>query len=673
MHHNSVSRLRLAVTITVLLIACIAPVDVPAGPVVTSEQVAVGNRPFVTLDKRAPAVPSDGSFSFNATVFVDKPTSYLESRLQIYRPTGRLLYQKTFVRNDVTTDTVSLQYGRDIADLDLDPGAYPLELRVRSDADGIREWTVESELLVYDPDAAAAPVALVARVECVPLTDPDGRFTVNPANADSVRAQVERLAALIIANEELRVTLAAAPLMFEEWLRISQGFELVAPEGVIQIPAEDPTAAKYRETLGLLKSALRTGRLELLNVPFADPDISGLQSAKRIGDLTPQLERGLTAFLSSLQTTPTPMTMLHGGALPSPAAPVLSASGIRAALVDGSSLEVTSTPSGSYSVSGSELTALVTDAQASSTLGSADTSAFMARVFERSVLETTTAPLIAVLSLEAGGGPAVDTLQDCTSQLQDSPWVRFYLVSAVTESSSGEVTLAARAPQTDDTPDDYWPLVAESRAWADGLVAAAGTTDPTALSTTDISLIAESHCWAGPKDTWANADRGRAFASAAYRTAHDILGAASLVTKDITLSSGRGDVPLSIRNDSERGLIMTVRTSSDGLVVRQTDRETVVLTPAENYVTIPVDLRSALSGTLHVELWAGDVLVDDANIRVHASYLDRLAIIGGVVTLLAGILLYVVRRTTRAERTGTIQRKSTSGEQCEGGEPAEHG
>ena len=121
--------------LALVVAASVAPLAV-ASPVLTSSESAPGGRPFVTVDKRAVSVPVNGTFGVTVSVEIDKPTGYLESRLQLRNPGGRLIYQKTEVRNEVATGTASLAYSRELGDLDLDPGVYPLEIRVRSDAAG---------------------------------------------------------------------------------------------------------------------------------------------------------------------------------------------------------------------------------------------------------------------------------------------------------------------------------------------------------------------------------------------------------------------------------------------------------------------------------------------------------------------------------------------------------
>jgi hypothetical protein len=81
--------------------------------------------------------------------------------------------------------------------------------------------------------------------------------------------------------------------------------------------------------------------------------------------------------------------------------------------------------------------------------------------------------------------------------------------------------------------------------------------------------------------------------------------------------------------------------------------ETLTLAPQENFHTVAVDLGPALSGRLSVEVWAGEVLLAQGTSVVRASYLDRLVIIGAVMILLVGLLIFIRKRVTKTD-AGTI-------------------
>jgi hypothetical protein len=217
--------------------------------------------------------------------------------------------------------------------------------------------------------------------------------------------------------------------------------------------------------------------------------------------------------------------------------------------------------------------------------------------------------------------------------------------------AEGELALAEEIPLESDAPEGYWDEVAEARVKAAGLVSAAGVNDSEAQRAGDASLIAQSRCWAGPDGSWSHADRGRAFAAAAARASDDVLGGISIVAKDVTLAGAEGDVPISIASPSEKTLSVTLKTTSEGLLVEGPESQLVTLRPGENVLSIPVDLQSAIAGELRCEVWADELPVAEADITVRASFIDRFAIIGGIVIVLVGMLLYIRRRVRRAADT----------------------
>ena len=76
---------------------------------------------------------------------------------------------------------------------------------------------------------------------------------------------------------------------------------------------------------------------------------------------------------------------------------------------------------------------------------------------------------------------------------------------------------------------------------------------------------------------------------------------------------------------------------------------TIELSPAENYLTLPVDLQSSLSGNVSLQLWADDLLLDEASVVVRASYLDRLVIVGAIAIILLALLFFIRKRVRTTE------------------------
>ena len=120
--------------------------------------------------------------------------------------------------------------------------------------------------------------------------------------------------------------------------------------------------------------------------------------------------------------------------------------------------------------------------------------------------------------------------------------------------------------------------------------------------------------------------------------------AVTVSSEDITLAGRSGKVPLSLMNGSDKRLIVTVVASGEHARVGPPSEFEVALSPAENYVTLPVNMTTAVSDMLKVEVRAGDTIITTPYVDVRSSYLDRLALAGFVVLVLAGLLFYIRRR-----------------------------
>ena len=165
------------------------------------------------------------------------------------------------------------------------------------------ETEVATELLVYDAKATAVQVVIVARVHGAPLSDPQGRLAIDPASpeAEIPRADVDRIAALVMEDPGARIVLGVPPVLLAEWKRLSGGYALADGTAV---PAESPSARLYADTLAGLRAALDTGRLELTGLGYADPDLSALVRESLAKDIGPQYEAGISAMFASVEATP---------------------------------------------------------------------------------------------------------------------------------------------------------------------------------------------------------------------------------------------------------------------------------------------------------------------------------------------------------------------------------
>ena len=229
------------------------------------------------------------------------------------RPSGALLYQKTEIAHEIEPGRHEFRFERDLKDLELDEGRYPIELRVLASGSGPTELT--DRLLVVDEDREPLPVSVVARLACSPSIDPSGRFVADPAAFTGSRDAASSLARLALERPGLALSPAIAPLTLDEWLRISEGYETVGPAGVETVPDDDPSALAYADSLETLREAAEGGVLEFLDVPFADPDMVGLQVMDGVEDLPEHYSRcarpGTPTWPSSKRTSspcPSPTT-----------------------------------------------------------------------------------------------------------------------------------------------------------------------------------------------------------------------------------------------------------------------------------------------------------------------------------------------------------------------------
>jgi len=642
------NRTVLASALAMLLLASAWPSALLGAPASNTPETAPSNQPFVTIEKGAVASPVDGTLKLRVTVAIDAETSYLESRLQLHRPTGRLIYQKTEIQHDVETGTVTFEYERALDDLDLKPGAYPIEVRVRSDSGEVREWIVPEELLVYDTEREPVPMVLLTRFGCALGSDPEGRFVNNPTATSRTRNEVDALSAYSVANADSSIGMLIAPVVLEEWRRVAEGYEYAGPEGLESVSSDSEVSQDHATTLSLLGTALQTGRLELLDVPYSDPDIVGLQVTGRLDDLGPQFERGLSAYFSAIESTPQPIAGTAEGYLPLGALAAVERRNAQAAIISTQSIAIDAEQSsGAVLAAGSDTVLLVVDDRASMALTSAEATSFARALFDWHLLSDEGAPIIVEVPLGAGSALTVAQLQECMAEVAKAPWIQIISPQEAAAAATGAVILRGELAVESDAPNGYWPEVADSRTKAQALGAATGASDPRAQVAGDASMLAQSRCWAGPDGSWSFADRGRAFAAAATRISDEVLDGVHIAAKDITLSGTRGEVPVSVVNQNEDDLTVTLKTVSDDLMVGDPETDIVTLRPSENLYSIPVDLGSSLSGTLRVQIWSDELLIDEQDVRVQASYLDRLAIIGGVTIVLVGMLLFIRRRVMR--------------------------
>lgn len=645
-------------TVAILVAAALmtgVPVLVGAQPTEPG-QSAIPQRVKVSLRFGAPSLTPADTFTLGVDTELTAAAEYFEVRVRIWRPSGALMYQKTEVRHNVEAGSVSVGFERELADLSATPGRYPMELRVLvSDAE---PTLVESRMLVAEKSLGPLPIAVVARLTCSPALDPSGRFALDPATHNTQRTATDALVALVSGRSE-SLTVAVPPLLLEEWSRAASGYQLLGAEGIVEVLADSEVSRQSASTIEALSRAVQTGRVELLDVPYAEPDMGGLQDIGAVDDLTRHYVLGRSVYRAVLNAKPSTGTDLNGHVVSVQAAKIIAETGHGYLLCSPESSPETMAP-GVYREAATGVVTLVTDTALKSLVSSGTDEEIYDHLFDAAMADGRTGALVVTLDIGPGQEHNVDDVQRLLTIVDGVAWLEPVSTARAAQlKPAGAVTLVDEVPSPSGAPRGYWDDVAEARRNALGLVEAWGAEDPESAAALSSVLISESCRWAGPDGSYPFADRGREFSAIVTRLAEDVFGNIRLEMRDVTLAARAGNVPLTIISTAERPLMLRVETRADALEPHTT--ETIVsVKPADNFLTIPVDLGPAVSDTLEVRVMAGDVLVAETTVTVRASYLDRLTTMVAVVLVLVALLLFI-RRRVKAADAGTMPGEADEG------------
>lgn len=645
---TSVTRSRAAIAVAALLALSVA---VAFGSHALAAQAASSVKSTaISLEQSATAIPLHGEFGFTGVIHLAETASGVQARLQVHLPSGKLVFQRTRYETELAPGKHKYEFSRELDGLNLKAGSYPVTFSVKATVDGDKvETETVAWLRVYDPKRHPVKTVLLAKVHSRPLVDSAGRFAVDPATPEALRAQeqIDRIAALVSADASSAVTLSVPPALLEQWKRISTtGYTLTS--GTV-IPATDPTALKYTSTLGHLQSALSTGRLELLTAGYSDPNLADLAANKMVNDAEAQYDAGLSACFASISATPSAGTAPAGGCVPAEMQSQLSTRGVSYTFADARSTRLGKRPpaSGAYPCAGSKMAALVVDAPASDELESGESSATIAHTLERHAANSGQ-PVILRIDLDDTVVDATATVGFALTVLETSPWVRPVLGRSAQVPKKAQAVKFVPLP-TSAPPAGHWKTVRTARLNAEGLLAVLSASDTKATAAETNSLLSQADAWSGPRGSWKLSASGLELARAATRSGKDVFSAVSVSVQAITLASSTGQIPITIRNNSNKTLSVTILAKTGGGALVIGDRVIKTnLPPQETFIQIPVDLQSTLRGRLTVQVLAGPVVIAKQTAIINRSYLDRLALIGGVILVLGGMLLWIVLRVRRA-------------------------
>jgi len=634
--HLMTSRACAAGALLIALALLAAPAA--AAPATQTPTPAAEQAVAVELVWPTPAITPDDPLDVTVGVTVAAPAEYLEVRLRLFGPSGRLVYQKTEVRSDVPPGRVPVDFDYDLAALDLPPGRYPVEVRVL--ATGSDPTTHADRLLVVPADVRPLPVALVVHLTGTPAIGLDGRFVADPALDTRLRDDLALLTTLA-AERRVPLAIACAPVLIEQLALAADGYETADGQTV---DAGSEIAGRYAKAIADLRSSVSTGSVTLIDVPYALPDLAGLET---IGDPDASLAAhwGRADLVRSTVVgvdTPSPVKYL-GAAPTARALTTLAERGAGTVLVtaEAISAETTAAP-GRYAVPDAKVHLLVTDPEAAAA-ASVGASAFYEAAYER--LDSATA----VVMLEVGpeSAHAAGDVQRVIDWIAAASWLDLVPIDVADTTTPARARLAPSPASA--LPASYWDAVAECGEAVDSFTDAAGDADPDVGPLQRATLVAESALWSAGGT---GASGGQMLVDDVCAFVQEQLSGITLDARDVTLSSARGEVPLALTNGTGRTLRLTLTASAANLALPQTEIA-VVAQPADNFITLPVDLGRAISDDLEVVVSAGNIVVATTTVNVRTSHLDRLVTVGAVVLVLL-VLLFFIRRRVRAAIAGTI-------------------
>jgi len=619
---------------------------VPAAALAAPETTAVSpsGEQSVTVEiaQPTPSIAPDGDLSLSVAVTTAAPADYLEVRVRLRSPSGRIVYQKTEVRSALMAGRHTIPYERSLAPLDLTQGRYPIEVRVL--ATGADPTTAHGRLLVVDPKTPVVPVAVVVAATDVPAVTMSGRFARDPAGDTHLRDDLAYLMQLALSRRE-PLALAIPPVLIEQMGRAAAGYETTA--GVV-VPTTDEQVARYGRVLETLRSSVATGTIDLIDVPYALPDLAGLAEIAGLDDVARHWAQTDTVNALVLHSATKPTAAYLGPDLTTSAFASLAERGVSCVLAEAGALrsgDTTAAP-GCYTVGDGGVKVLVVDtAAAAGARAGADE--FYDALFDR--LEG--GPVVVMLQIGPGAPNTAADVQHALDWIDDASWLRLSDIPSLARRGTEQKASIVR-PGDSTAPSSYWTDIASARPAALAYADAAGLSDPDAAAAVRAILAAESSLWAGGDGAWSAHEEGRARAAEAFDFVNTQYSLIRLDSKDVTLSGSKGDVPLTLINDTGKPLKLTLHAiSSTGLSVASTQE--ILVQPTQNFLTLPVDLGNTLADEFEITVRAGDVTVAEATVGVRASYIDRLATILMVVIVL-GVLLVIIRRRVGTTVADTI-------------------
>jgi hypothetical protein len=600
-----------------------------------------------TVRPLAPTVSPGGHARLRVNVLVRRPLSQVTLRLRVRTPAGDMAAPiQTVSAPRISAGRITYDFIVDMPSGKGREGTYPFS--VTMSARGSSVWRGLGRLLVVD--ARARPPMLL----CLVWTfDPGLHMRPDEAFTDGVvagsidpssrpRGRVLAHALQLRSHSRIRESVALAPLLAYQLERLASGSVEVSGETTIDSPAGSKPARDARSALAIWRSLAQSGRAEILSTPFADAPLEVLARRGIPWDIRLQLDTGAGTLAHSLEVTPTPW--LVRSATDTRTARALRSAGVHTLVLDAAAVDATVGGHGGPFLLAADkrLRAVAIDPALSSVLtpGLAEPTQLddlMAALAER----FRDGQRVAVLSAPAG---SVDErlLAGLYADVEETAWIR---TAGLSEAFAGLVpagTVGLRRAPAERSADPLWHSLISARGDYLAVRSLILPEDPLGPQLLRTLMVAEDVTQPRASALWQDALRRRA--------APELSAVHISANPSLMLTGQRGKFALSLSNTGSREMTPLLLLSGDGVSFPDGRRVRLDLRPKETVSTIRVALIGARThGQVVARLVAGDHVLDQAVLSVSASYIDRLALVAGIILALGGLLFYLWRRRAAGE------------------------
>lgn len=577
--------------------------------------------------------------------------------------------------------------GQGLENLGMSEGIYRVACVVTTTTDSGQEdaATLRDLLIVYDPSVGTHKVVPVLHLNALSERRADGVFArdLQAGLFEARRGLLESIATWIVNNEGAHLTLAVSPLLLEEVAVAAEGYSYVnGGSEAIPVTAEEGAAPACLRTLESLRAAVATERLTITAQGYSDPDMGALDVVGLDADVIEQYELGTEVLTQVLGVAPGNVTVPWRSSLGEKTAARLLEERPGAHIVVQSDTLNLELPRGKttdasvliYSV-GDEGKVVLADAASSDLLTTPQVGALI-----RGMLDVRRQSACSVMLLECpdnDGGLAA--IAKNLPYLSRYDWIQTINASDDVLEQKDVVSAGKagfRTPQYSDVLPAGMSELVKARQQAQALAESLAEPDENAQSDIAFARALSLRAEAGSGMGLRVSEKAGSSGSKSEITAHvSELNAASLTlalaaqercglwfepiaikSQPITFSGSSGKLPITVINGTQGLLLVTVRLippgNPDNPFIIVDPAETVqLLRPNETFLEPSVELRNVVSGTVTVQVLAGNYVITEETVRVSATFADRIAII--VVVALAGtaLTIYVWRRVKKEERT----------------------